>query len=147
MLVPTGVLEVHPGQSTDTIVQFTAPTSGRYTLSTSFELLDISPTGVIAEVYDNGTQLFSDTLTGPGANESTETPGQSTAFSDTLNLKAGDTLSFAVNNDGNFLNDSTGLTATISAVPEPASWAMMLVGFGGLGAAMRMRRKPATATA
>jgi hypothetical protein len=28
-----------------------------------------------------------------------------------------------------------------SAVPEPATWAMMLVGFGGLGAAMRTRRK------
>ena len=148
VLVPTGVLEVHPGPSTDTIVQFTAPTAGSYTLSTSFELLDISPSGVTAEVYNNGTQLFSDTLTSPGANQGTDTPGQSVSFSDTLHLNAGDTLSFAVNNDGNFLFDSTGLTATISsAVPEPASWAMMLAGFGGLGAAMRMRRKPATATA
>jgi hypothetical protein len=34
-----------------------------------------------------------------------------------------------------------------SGVPEPTSWALMLVGFGGLGAAMRTRRraKPATA--
>lgn len=30
---------------------------------------------------------------------------------------------------------------TLSAVPEPATWAMMLVGFGGLGAAMRSRRR------
>jgi hypothetical protein len=29
-----------------------------------------------------------------------------------------------------------------NAVPEPATWAMMLVGLGGLGAAMRARRKP-----
>jgi hypothetical protein len=35
----------------------------------------------------------------------------------------------------------------IQAVPEPATWAMMLVGFGGLGAAMRSRRKPAVASA
>jgi hypothetical protein len=28
-----------------------------------------------------------------------------------------------------------------SAVPEPAVWGMMLVGFGGMGAAMRQRRK------
>jgi hypothetical protein len=35
-----------------------------------------------------------------------------------------------------------GLTA---AVPEPATWALMLVGFGGLGAGMRRsRRNPAT---
>jgi hypothetical protein len=37
---------------------------------------------------------------------------------------------------------------TISpGVPEPATWAMMLVGFGGLGAAMRARRKQALAAA
>ena len=27
------------------------------------------------------------------------------------------------------------------AVPEPATWAMMLLGFGGIGMAMRRRRK------
>ena len=32
-------------------------------------------------------------------------------------------------------------------VPEPATWAMMLVGFAGLGAAMRSRRKQALAVA
>jgi hypothetical protein len=36
----------------------------------------------------------------------------------------------------------------VAAVPEPATWAMMLVGFGGLGAAMRAsRRKPLGAAA
>jgi hypothetical protein len=42
-----------------------------------------------------------------------------------------------------------GLTFNLvgQAVPEPASWAMMLVGFGGLGVAMRSRRKLAAATA
>jgi hypothetical protein len=34
---------------------------------------------------------------------------------------------------------------SISAVPEPATWAMMLVGFGGMGVAMRSRRKQAVA--
>lgn len=47
------------------------------------------------------------------------------------------------NNYIDFYNVSS---ATFSAsVPEPATWAMMLVGFGGLGAAMRSRRKQATA--
>ena len=34
-----------------------------------------------------------------------------------------------------------------AGVPEPGTWAMMLVGFGGLGAATRMRRKLAATTA
>ena len=33
----------------------------------------------------------------------------------------------------------------VAAVPEPATWAMMLLGFGGIGVAMRRRRKPALA--
>lgn len=31
-----------------------------------------------------------------------------------------------------------------SAVPEPATWAMMLFGFGGMGAALRRRRRATT---
>lgn len=33
----------------------------------------------------------------------------------------------------------------IAAVPEPATWALMLLGFGGIGFAMRRSRKPALA--
>ena len=44
--------------------------------------------------------------------------------------------------------DVVVLDVTTSSVPEPATWAMMLVGFGGLGAAMRVaRRKQATVAA
>ena len=41
------------------------------------------------------------------------------------------------------VNGSQDLTfsATISAVPEPATWGMMILGFGMLGAAMRTRRR------
>ncbi|HEY7901172.1 MAG TPA: PEPxxWA-CTERM sorting domain-containing protein [Caulobacteraceae bacterium] len=38
-------------------------------------------------------------------------------------------------NQGNVLDN-----VTLSAVPEPAAWALMLAGFAGLGAAMRRRR-------
>ncbi|MFI4964812.1 MAG: PEPxxWA-CTERM sorting domain-containing protein [Caulobacterales bacterium] len=44
----------------------------------------------------------------------------------------------------NFLISS--LSAT-SAVPEPATWAMMLLGFGGLGASLRRRRAAGPALA
>jgi hypothetical protein len=45
--------------------------------------------------------------------------------------------------NGTPLTDAEGGLDNVSltAVPEPASWAMMLVGFGGLGVAMRGRRR------
>jgi len=36
-------------------------------------------------------------------------------------------------------------TVNISAVPEPATWAMMLLGFVGIGVSVRRRRKPVLA--
>ncbi len=37
--------------------------------------------------------------------------------------------------------------APVGVVPEPATWAMMIMGFGGIGAAMRRRRNQALAAA
>ena len=102
VVVPTGVLWVHPGKLRDTLVQWTAPTAGIYSYSGEFELLDIHPTGVIGEVFAGATELYSGTLTGPGAKESTMTPGELETFSGRVSLLAGETLTFAVNNDGNF---------------------------------------------
>lgn len=39
--------------------------------------------------------------------------------------------------------DNLSFSAGLAAVPEPASWALMLGGFGVIGGAMRSRRKPA----
>ena len=38
--------------------------------------------------------------------------------------------------------DNVTVSAPVGAVPEPGTWAMMLFGFGGIGVAMRRRRKP-----
>jgi hypothetical protein len=43
-----------------------------------------------------------------------------------------------------FINDdgaSAAFTASLSAVPEPATWAMMLLGFGMMGVALRQRTR------
>lgn len=57
--------------------------------------------------------------------------------------------SLDITKDGNSeinILDAVGYNRAI-ATPEPGTWAMMLVGFGGLGAVLRLRRKQAAATA
>jgi hypothetical protein len=54
------------------------------------------------------------------------------------------------NNADNFGNIKVDISAAPGAVPEPATWAMMLLGFGFVGGAMRSakrRQKPAVAFA
>ena len=49
---------------------------------------------------------------------------------------------------GNLRSWDLSLTGVSGAVPEPATWAMMLIGFGAIGVSMRRRRstvKPALA--
>ena len=41
--------------------------------------------------------------------------------------------------------DTTFSLVGVSAAPEPASWALMLLGVGGVGAALRTRRRKAVA--
>lgn len=45
------------------------------------------------------------------------------------------------NGDKNLDNNFGGVSLSFTAVPEPATWGLMLLGFGGLGAMLRNRRK------
>ncbi len=150
VVLPPGVLDVHPGPAVDTIVTWTSPAAGVYSISGFFELLDVSPSGVIGQVYNGSTSLFTSILTGPGAVHP-DTAGQRKNFSFVETLAAGSTLSFGVNNDGNFLFDSTGFDATITSgttptVPEPSSFVLFVAGLCGLGYwRLRSRSVPAEA--
>ncbi len=54
-----------------------------------------------------------------------------------------DTLRAFANRDGAYSGTTGGLVTTFSlagGVPEPATWALMILGFGAVGGAMRRRQ-------
>ena len=55
-----------------------------------------------------------------------------------------ETVRYSLNFTGGAGSNFNG-TANITAVPEPATWGMMLLGFLGVGMVMRRRRNPALA--
>jgi PEP-CTERM motif len=59
-----------------------------------------------------------------------------------------DTITFTFRNDPGYLGlDDVSVTAETGTVPEPSTWAMMLLGFAGLGlVGYRQRQKLAGAT-
>jgi hypothetical protein len=61
-----------------------------------------------------------------------------------------ETLTFASQNLGglpSYGNEITNVSLTAVGVPEPAAWAMMMVGLGGIGAALRRRNAQTSALA
>lgn len=52
------------------------------------------------------------------------------------------TLTVSGQNTGNSAFSGTLVFANVPAVPEPATWGMMLLGFGAIGASLRRRRRP-----
>lgn len=104
-------------------------------------LLDFGTAGsqdVFATTSNGQTQLLND-YTGVSSNRVFRGIYDSAGFS---------SLTFngftAVNDQYNVDDLQFGTQAVNAAVPEPATWAMMLVGFGGIGFAMRRRKSKVT---
>ena len=135
------------GAGTDALIRFTAPSTGTYTISGFSSAED--PSGgqgqsisIFSSVGGISTSLYSTTVTGGYQ--------VSNPFSNlTALLGAGDTITFGTGNgNGDNRFKTSGIEATIQllptvvgAVPEPASWAMMIVGFGLIGAGIRYRQR------
>jgi hypothetical protein len=73
-------------------------------------------------------------------------------FPDNTNLKLDPTNLSAGTYRFDFAGDTTGSTSftgnvriAAAAVPEPATWAMMIIGFASVGLTMRRRRRPVLA--
>jgi len=82
-----------------------------------------------------GSPLASATFNAIGTSQSSNAVNVPGLFSETVRYD----LTFGAG--AGAFND----TVNIAAVPEPATWAMMLLGFAGIGVATRRRRKPVLA--
>lgn len=129
----------------DAIVRFTVPVEGIYSISGSMaRSWDIAGgNGLTAVVYAGGS-LLGATL------QPFDSFGKSQSFSyGGLHLMSGSTIDIGIDPNGDLGNDITELWASIKwaavppppsgAIPEPASWAMMIGGFALAGGAMRRR--------
>ena len=109
-----GALSIHPGPNGQVaIVRFTVPATGQYSVNGVFFGQDhVGPTTTDVHLLLNGTSIFDGVVADFGTSQ---------PFNTTLALAAGSHLDFAVGFGSNqtYLYDSTGLAATITAVPEP----------------------------
>lgn len=110
---------------------FTAPATGIYNIAASFRGAQ-NGIGTVVGVVVNGSTVF---------NSSVTALGQAVPYSTIVPLTVGNTVIFSVGPGGGLQN--TGLTATVSAVPEPETYALMLGGLAILIATFR--RKSASA--
>jgi hypothetical protein len=130
--LPANTAAFHPGELDQySVYRFTAPTAGIYNLSTTFGRLDQGGTDV--HILLGNVDLFTSQLNAGNT---------SANYSNSFVLGANEFIDFAVGYgaDGNFSFDSTSINATITGTPEPSTWAMMILGFAGIGF-MAYRRK------
>ena len=136
--VPNDRLLVHPGAANPLGIFFSAPEAGAYDYVLDFEVLDSSPSGVMVASITNASGA--PVVTPLGMLNSGNLAFSRTG---TVTLAKGQFFGVIINNAGNYANDSTGVDFTLTTtggVPEPATWALMIAGFGGAGAMLRRRR-------
>lgn len=132
---------VHPGPNDgqNSFLMFVAPRTGFYTYDVTVTRAD-SGDGVDLYTFNStdGTKPMIGTV---NAGMPTFTL-QYSQF-----LTAGQKVGLGIDRGGpnnTYFNDSTLFSGTISgAVPEPATWALMILGFGAVGGAMRRRQSVA----
>jgi hypothetical protein len=131
---PADILLMHPGSDGQWAdVRYTAPATGSYNVGGFFVGMDNGPTTTTVAILRNGTLNGAVGINGFG-------PSSTVPFSGMVSLAAGGTLDFLVGygSNSNYSNDSTGFTASISQVPEPAALSLIGAGLLALPAALSL---------
>lgn len=130
--VPNDKLIAIP-DSKGVIVTFIAPATGTYDISASFTALDSLATGVgifaVAPVNQASPVIQPNSV-----------PNNAT-YTRSLALNQGQGFAFFIGPGMVDDHDVTGFNFTVTSVPEPMTWAMMIVGIGLVGGAMRRQRR------
>ena len=137
VIVPDDRLILHPGEFDNAAyVMFTATRAGTYFLGSEFTVQDTNPSGVDISFFlvSGGDVQFVDYIT------SLSSTYTSDGYFDFGLLAAGDSVGFIIDKGDAYHNDSTGVGFALIGVPEPATWSLLITGFGMTGFVLRRRR-------
>ena len=133
----------HPGAGDEAAyVGYTATSDGSFTSTATFSVQGTDATGVnLYRYFTTAGGATTTTLVGTLALGSLPlTVTYASAIS------TGDTFGYFVDKGASYNGDSTGVNFTVTtAVPEPATWGLMIAGFAMAGFAMRRRKAKQTA--
>jgi hypothetical protein len=91
-----------------------------------------------ANPFTNAAGDIVSVLYGPGADNLATNPNPWTTYTSSLNLAAGTyQIRFAETDNQSYFQQGVDNVSITTGVPEPGAWAMMLLGFGMIGALIR----------
>ena len=133
---PALTLALHPGSAGQfSKLRFTVPTTGLFSIDTSFFGDSTAPATTDVYVLRNGNPLFSSFVNLNGL-------GNQTNYSAVIAASQNDVIDFAVGRgNATHLSDTTGLRARVTGIPEAST---ALFGLALLGATLtrQSRKKP-----
>jgi hypothetical protein len=136
-------------------ISFAAPLAPNMTVNNNFNQSNVTP---LSFSFQGGPETLTSAAFTPADTDfqfATDAAGNITAWQIDIGLSGGGQIEInfepnnnvgdeAITDDGSHgVNHLPGSFAIAAAVPEPSSWAMMLLGFVGIGAVTYRRRKSA----